>query len=121
MTPTQRALAELRKLGAVVGVCEHWNPFAKRRIDLFNFIDIVALVNCNCIGIQCTSGTNHAARRSKILAEPKALAWLRCGNLIEVWSFSKAGPRGQRKVWTCRKEAIVEADFAESANLPTSA
>ena len=111
MSPTQRTLADLRSHGAVVGVVEHWNQFAKRRVDLFGFIDIVALIGPNTIGIQCTSGDNHAARRTKILAEPKALAWLKAGNLIEVHSWSKLGARGERKVWVCRKEEIVAEDF----------
>lgn len=110
-SPTQRTLADLRQCGAVVGVVEHWNVFAGRRVDLFNFIDIVALVGPNTVGIQCTSGDNHSHRRTKILAEPKAIAWLKAGNLIELWSWAKTGARGEPKRWTCRKEEIVLADF----------
>jgi len=106
-SPTQRCMAELRRLGAVAQITERWNSFAKIRQDLFGFIDVLALIGPNTIGIQCTSGSNHAARVAKIKAEPKAAAWLKAGNLIEVWSFSKTGDKGKRKLWTCRKEAVV--------------
>lgn len=105
--PTQRTIKELKALGAEVQIVERWNPFAKRRVDLFGFIDILALLGPNILAIQTTSGTNHANRREKILAEPRAVAWLRAGGLLEVWSWAKQGGRGKRKVWVCRKEAIT--------------
>lgn len=111
-SPTQRTLAELRKLGGVCGIVEKWNMHVKRRQDLFGFIDILALVGSNIIGVQATTGSNHAARKTKILAEPRALAFLRAGGLIELWSWDKKGARGQVKRWVCRKEEIVLEDFA---------
>lgn len=107
MSPTQRALAELRRLGAVAAIVERWNPHAKIRQDLFGCIDILYLIGKNTVGVQVTSGSNHAARRKKILAEPRVAAWLRAGNLLEIWSYSKTGVRGKRKMWTCRKEEIT--------------
>ena len=111
-SPTARTLAELRKLGATCQVVERWCAFSKRRIDLFNFADLLAILGPNLVAIQVTSGANHSHRRTKILAEPKALAWLKTGNLIELHSWSKTGARGQVKRWTCRREEIVEGDFA---------
>ena len=111
-TPTQRALAELRKLGATAAIVERWNAFAKLRQDLFGFVDVLAIVGGNIVAVQVTSGANHAARRSKILAEPRALAWLKAGGLIEIWSTSKKGAKGKRKLWKIRKEPIVLEDFA---------
>ncbi len=111
-TPTARTLEALRKMGAVAGVVERRIPKSFVTVDLFGFIDIIALVGPNLIGIQATSGNNHAARRTKILSEPKAMAWLKTGALIEVWSWAKKGKRGERKLWTCRKEEIVETDFS---------
>jgi hypothetical protein len=115
--PTQRTIAELKALGAEVQIVERWNPFAKRRVDLFGFIDILALLGPNILAIQTTGGAggNHAKRRTKILAEPRALAWLKAGGLIELWSWAlrtspvrkKNGKRSKVKVWTCRKEAIT--------------
>lgn len=115
MTPTQRALAELRKQGHVAAITERWNPHAKIRQDLFGFCDILYLTGAAIVALQVTSGANHAARRAKILAEPLARTWLRSGGIIELWSFSKTGARGKRKLWTVRKEEIVLADIPACA------
>lgn len=111
MTPTQRCLADLRKIGATAAIVEKWNPHARIRQDLFGCIDILAILPRSLVGIQVTSGTNHAARRAKILSEPRAQAWIEAGGLIELWSYAKAGARGKRKLWTCRKEEITLSDF----------
>ena len=37
-SPTQRTLKYLRDKGYTAQVVEHWNAFAKRRIDLFGVI-----------------------------------------------------------------------------------
>lgn len=58
------------------------------------------------IGIQATSGTNHAARRDKALAEPRLQAWLDAGGRFAIWSWRKAGARGKRKTWTLWAEGI---------------
>lgn len=111
MSPTQRALAELRKLGAVASITERWNAFAKIRQDLFGFCDVLAIIGPNIVAIQVTSGTNHAARRTKILSEPRAESWLKAGGMIEVWSFAKKGKHGNRKLWSCRKEEVTLQDL----------
>lgn len=113
MSPTTRALQELRRFGAMAAVVERWNHWAKVRQDLFGFIDILAILGPNTIGIQVTDGTNHAARVTKIKAEPRARAWLAAGNLIEVWSYRKAGKRGQRKRWVCRKEVVTAEELLD--------
>lgn len=65
-----------------------------------------ALVPGEIIGIQATSGTNHAARREKALSEPRLRAWIDAGGRFEIWSFSKTGVRGKRKKWTLRTEEV---------------
>jgi hypothetical protein len=109
-------LAECRKRGWIAQVVE-------RRI-LFGCIDIIALVppshhllsNGQIIGIQATSGTNHAARITKSRAEPRLAAWLGAGATFAVWSWSKKGPRGKRKVWMLR-ETRVEQPIATYESL----
>ncbi len=116
-SPTARALEQLRKDGYTAQVVERWNPFAKRRVDLFGFCDLIYLTAAdkdwygNIVAVQVTTGTNHAARRTKTLAEPRALKWIQSGGLIEIWSYTLAGPRGKAKVWTLRKEELVAEDF----------
>lgn len=113
-SPTQRSLAHLRKLGYQCGITEHWNSFVKRRQDLFGCIDIVALGEGTITGVQTTSSDNVAARRDKILAEPRMRAWLKAGGLLVVHGWAVQGARGKRKVWTLREVPITLADFPES-------
>lgn len=122
MTPTARSLAYLRKLGFAADVVERFNAYGgplhmrcpvckKNRVgtrnDLFGMFDILYLTGSTLVGLQVTSGANHAARVKKIMAEPRAAGWLRTGALIEVWSWQQKGPRGKRKKWECRKEEIT--------------
>lgn len=109
MTPTARSLAECRKRGWDAQVVERYNQYARRRIDLFGVIDIVAITPTGILGIQATSnnGGTHAARVHKALAEPRLVRWLRAGAHFEVWSWAKQGARGERKLWTLRAEEAV--------------
>lgn len=116
MSPTARTLAECRKRGWIAQVVEQTlgRTFIKR--DLFGAIDVLAVTDRDqTLGIQATSGANHASRRAKILTEPRMRRWLEAGNFLEVWSWSKTGKRGKRKVWTLREEQIVVQDFEEQA------
>lgn len=122
-SPTARTLAELRKRGWTAQVVEQHLPFPKpfgTKRDLFGVIDIVAIAPSELrldgkrmaiVGIQATSGLtggNHAARRAKILAEPRANQWVAAGGRLELWSWSKRGDRGKAKRWTLRVETYQE-------------
>lgn len=112
MTPTQRTLAEARKIGFSAHVVERWNPHAHIRQDMAGCIDILAWkAGVGTIGIQATSDSNHAARATKVrtlLGERDDLReWLAAGNRLEIWSFGKRGERGRRKLWTLRREEIT--------------
>ena len=114
-SPTARSLAHLRELGYTAKVVEHWNPYAKIRQDLFG-ADILALKSGEpVLVVQATTGSNHAARRTKLDVEGYTALWEGAGAMIEVWSWSKQGPRGQRKVWTVRREALSVRDQAAIA------
>jgi hypothetical protein len=79
-------------------------------VDLFGFIDIVALTPETTIGIQVTAGSSHASRRTKILSHPMAHAWLACpARSIEVWSFRKGKVKrgGRQTRWVLRREQIL--------------
>jgi hypothetical protein len=117
ISPTARALAECRKRGYIAQVVERRIPYQFVTIDLFGCIDIIAITPTDIIGIQATGGDsgNHAARVHKILAEPRAMAWLNTGARLEVWSFAKRGERGTRKLWTLREQAITVDDFAAAS------
>jgi len=121
-SPTQRTLAECRKRGLIAQVVERWNPHAKVRVDLFGVIDVLAIVPRvetihgqaiagEIVGLQACSGTDHAKRRAKILAEPRALAWVEAGGRLELWSWSKRGDRGKQKRWTLRVEVFTRESW----------
>ena len=105
ISPTQRTLKQLRTDGFDCAIAEHWNPFAKIRQDLFGFIDILAVKKSIICGVQCTSRTNHSARRKKILSLPMAKRWLIAGGLIAIYSW------GTGRKPECRIESITLEDF----------
>lgn len=113
VSPTARALQECKKRGYEAQVVERWNWHAKKRVDLFGCIDIVAialggsLTPDSIIGIQVTSGTNHAARIAKIKAEPRMAAWAKAGGLVWVWSWALRGGRGKRKTYQLRETEVT--------------
>ena len=106
MSPTQRSLKELRRLGYTVQVVERWNPFAHIRQDLFGFIDILAIRPGEILGVQATSAANHASRVTKSSQHGNFRPWRSAGGLFEVWSWRQGGPRGKRKTWMLRREVI---------------
>jgi hypothetical protein len=99
-SPTKRTLDWLRADGWCCQVVEHWNPFARRRVDLFGGIDIVCVRGNETLGVQATT-TDHASTRcAKLLALEPIRAWIAAGNQLWVVGWAKRGPRGKRKVWT---------------------
>lgn len=102
MSPTARSLAECKKRGWPVQVVERYNQYARRRVDLFGVIDIVAITPEGILGIQATSGSNHSSRVNKALEEPRLHAWLKAGGRFQVWSWSKRG-----RFWELRDEEAV--------------
>lgn len=104
MSPTERSLEHMRRLGFTAQVVERWIPQARRRIDLFGVIDLVCLKPGQIIGVQTTSGGNLAARRTKSMAEPRLREWLSAGARYELHGWRKAGPR---KTWGVVREELA--------------
>ena len=114
-SPTQRSLKFLRESGWTVQVVEHWNAFARRRIDVFHFGDIIGvnpeLPDAKPTLFQVTSGANVSARLAKAREHAGPLtAWVLSGGRLQIHGWQKRGPRGQRKAWTVR---ILEVGLAE--------
>jgi hypothetical protein len=107
--PTQRTRAECKRLGYQSAIVERWNPHAKVRQDLFQFIDVLALGDGQTFAIQTCSGEGGApaARRAKIEALPTLAEVIRSGWSVEVWSWAKRGARGKRKLWTLKRERYL--------------
>lgn len=110
-SPTELSLAECRRRGWTVDVAERWIPRTKKRRDLFNFADLVALdvEGHKFVAIQTTSSSNTSAREKKILASEEAQAWKECGGRVLVWGWGrrcKNGKRGAQKIWTLKESEM---------------
>ncbi len=88
-SPMQRTKAELKKQGIINGVVERWIQRARKRIDLFGIIDLIALDN-GVVGIQVT-GSDFSSHKIKIMEDEKenTLVWLKNGGRLEVWGWRK--------------------------------
>jgi hypothetical protein len=110
VSPTQRTLAHLRKDGWRVQVVEHWNHFARRRIDLFGVIDLVAVRPGETLGVQATSGANVSARVSKSRESEGLRAWLEAGNTFRVFGWRKLTRGQKRPTWLPQIVDLTLAD-----------
>jgi hypothetical protein len=125
-TYNARTLAECRRRGWIAQGVEQTIRIPGGRTfkrDLFGIIDVVAVdlsapPGQRTIGIQTTSGGTGgsvAPHRAKILAEPRARAWVEAGNRLELWSFAKQGARGKAKRWKLTVETYAEMLASVSA------
>lgn len=91
---------------------ERHNTFSHKKHDLFGGIDLVALDGQpGLLGIQATSASNAGARVEKLSQLDTMRTWLRAGNRLEVWGWSKRGKAQKRKLWTVRRlRASLDAD-----------
>jgi hypothetical protein len=98
VSPTQRTLAKLRAEGWLAQVVERWVPQARKRIDLFGFIDVLAVRPGEVLGVQSTSRTNVAGRLAKIADHENIGAVREAGIRLEVHGWGKMAS-GR---WECR-------------------
>jgi hypothetical protein len=100
-SPTQRSLKYMRDQGYVAQVVERYNPYAKVRVDLFGFIDIVAIDTARnqLVGVQVTSQSNVSARIKKVQDLGTPYYWCKAGGRIEVHGWAKKGKAKTRKTW----------------------
>src|SRR5512139_1545117 len=108
MTPQVRSTHYLTRAGYMVGTLEHYNPFCKRKVDLWGFADLIAArPGMPVMLVQTTTASNLSARRKKILTNANARKWVvDCGQEIVLHAWGLRGKRGERKVWTCEAEWI---------------
>ena len=98
-SPTQRSKAHLEKQGYRVAITEHWCPFSRRRKDMFNVVDLLAIREGETLAIQTTSASNMSGRVKKI-AESDAIAAIRAAG----WGFHVHGwKRGTNGRYTLRE------------------
>jgi hypothetical protein len=96
-SPTQLSLAYLKKKGYTTCVAERWNPFACRRVDLFGFVDIVALTPLGILGVQTTSAGHISDRAKKIQENEYFPKWKEAGGQVVIHGWKKKGSRWEVK------------------------
>ena len=104
--PAQRTLEALRRRGYRAGKTERWIEQVKRRVDLFGFIDLIALPPASegrrMIGIQACAGSGLSEHLKKITDDCHEAArdWLIAGARIQIWAWRSLKPLGaKRKLW----------------------
>ena len=109
MSNVSRTLKTLRDDSYICDIVERYNPFTKRRNDLFGFIDLIAIKENEIIGVQCCSGSSHAAHKKKILASEYFPLWLNAGGKVQLRSWRKVKTKkgGMATKWKERVEAIT--------------
>ena len=85
---TSRTLEYIRSQGWEAEKVEYFNPYARKRKDLFGIIDIVALGDKGIIGVQ-SCGNNFSQHNEKILSEPMAFKWLQKGGTLMLIGWRK--------------------------------
>ncbi|HEY0751634.1 MAG TPA: hypothetical protein VGD26_10785 [Chitinophagaceae bacterium] len=98
MTPTQLSKRELEKHNYLVEITERWNAFARKRKDLFDFIDLLAIKKGEILGIQTTSASNIHARIKKITEHENYPAVRDSGIKIVVHGWYKEKNRWKVKI-----------------------
>ena len=94
MTPTQRTLAEIRKLVDHVAIVEKWNSHCRIRQDLFGFADLISFGREDVRLWQVTAGA-VAARVAKIKELDVAKHWTASTHRkLFVVGWRKLKPRG---------------------------
>lgn len=114
MSPTARTLAYVRQQGGLAQVVEKWIPRARRRVDLFGWIDVVVLDDGpGVLGIQATTAANVSHRMAKLRDDcADAMGkWLANGNRLAIHGWAKRGPRGGRKRWMLSGRYITAEDL----------
>ena len=105
---TVRSLELLRKDGWYAEVTERYNSFTCRRHDLFGFADIIALKDDERpMLIQTTTGSNLAARRTKIMESPLfPLVYGSFDIVLHGWRKLKVKRGGKDARWKPKIEMI---------------
>jgi hypothetical protein len=102
ISPTQLSLKKLREEGYTVQVVEHWNAWAKIRVDCFGFIDIIALKGNETLAVQTTTATNMSARCKKIADHENVGAVREAGWTIHVHGWHQ----DDKRKWHCKVKDV---------------
>ena len=114
MTATERTLRLLRERGYESGIVERFNRYAGThgiRIDLFNFVDIIAFDSTDIMAVQ-SCGSSFSEHKKKILANKTAKEWIKVGKIELIgWRKLKVKRGGKKMVYSPRVYEFKEEDF----------
>jgi hypothetical protein len=115
----ERTLAWLREHGYEAAKTEHWNHFAKRKQDLYGFIDVLAVSEHHLLAIQVTDDAHRSEHERKVLNN-KVARLLVYHMDIELWSWGLKLTRAKRKdgLLNRRKEYQLRRDALTARLLP---
>lgn len=124
----QRSREELKRQGYATWIVEKpYNPYTKRREDLFNFADLVGIREdiSGVTAIQATGEdcSGHIRKLlegfSEIPPNPYLKTWLQAGNRFFIWSWRMRGKQGKRKLWKLREiEFLLDAGQVIHREIP---
>jgi hypothetical protein len=121
LSPTQRTLKYLKDEGYRCGIVERWIQAIRKRQDLFNIIDIIALdPDKGVIGVQST-GQDFAGHYRKLTEEKAAETrmWLETPGtslMLIGWRKLKLKRGGKAMRWTPRIQEITLEDLTHEVS-----
>lgn len=130
----QKSREELKRQGYDTDITEMpFNPYTKRRKDLWGFCDILAMLDDGTSTLVAVQGCGEdvGAHISKLLkgyvdkngkewpANPHLPLWLKKGHRFFVWSWCLRGARGKRKLYRLREiEFTLENGIVTTHEIP---
>jgi hypothetical protein len=87
-----------------LGIVEKTVPNTFIKKDLFGFLDLVAVKPGHILGVQVTSGANHAKRRTKILSHENFDIVRQSGMDVDIHSWRKSA---KTKKYELRIESLT--------------
>lgn len=108
-SPMQRTLEVIKKNETKYWIVEIYKTWAKRKVDLFNIIDLLVLDD-GFLGIQ-VCGTDWAPHVRKLMGDESenTRAWLENQGRLELWGWRKIKKKrgGKAMVWKPRIADIL--------------
>ena len=105
-----RTVNVLKDEGYAAQRVEYFNPWAKKRYDLFGVGDVLGVKGDppDTLLVQVTDGQHVGDHRQKIAEEPRVRTWLEAGNRMELWVWRKllVTKSGRARKWEVRREEI---------------
>lgn len=117
MNTINRTVKWLREKGCIAENVEKYSSYTKRRRDLFNFIDVIAVdPEYGVIGIQVCRSTDFQqhVRKLKNVVNDNLLTWLKHAD-VQLWGWRKVKVKrsGKAMVWRPRVADVVATEGDE--------